>query len=94
MDTWLQLRIRVPDDALVGEVDLIMWRSTGEEWDSSLTLHRGVNILPTMQESGSPQAWAVTALRDTADRCVANLIADISAGEEKPMVKAIGQWKQ
>lgn len=86
MFTGLQLRITVPDDVLTGEAQLLVWRQDGSQMIESVRPYQGVTILPTLSESGSHYAWAVTCLRDVVDRAVAHLLEQMGEGKEKPML--------
>jgi hypothetical protein len=86
MDTCLQLRVTVSDDTLIGNAQLIVWRQSGGCMKESARPFQGVAILPTLEDAGSPYQWAITALRDTADRAVARMMEAMNEGKEEVML--------
>jgi hypothetical protein len=86
MDTVLHLRVTVSDDTLIGNANVIVFRTIADKMQESVRLWDGVAILPTLTESKSPYQWAITVLRDTTDRAVAQLLNVMSEGTEKPML--------
>jgi|GEM_PF-5866967 len=87
MQTGLQLRIMVPDDGVIGDAKLLVWREEDSVMCASVQIFEGTTILPTLDESGDHYQFAVTALRDIADRVVASLLKAINEGTEKPMLQ-------
>ena len=86
MQTGLQLRIMVPDDGVIGDAKLLVWREEDSVMRESVQIFEGTTILPTLDQSGDHYQFAVTALRDIGDRAVASLLKQMSEGTEKPMV--------
>ena len=86
MHTGLHVRITVPDEGVVGEASIIVYRSDGFVMMESVRIFEGTTILPTFSESGSHYQWAVTCLRDIADRAVAQLLKQMNEGTEKAML--------
>jgi hypothetical protein len=83
----LSLSVSVSDHALVGTSHLTISTFTDDsEIQQMATVWHGVNILPTLTESQSHYQWAVTVLRETCDRAIAQLLEDMAAGKENPML--------
>jgi hypothetical protein len=86
MLTGLQLAILVPDEGVIGEATILIWRQDGKRMTESMHVFEGTAILPTLSESGDYYQWAVTCLRDIADRAVAQLLREMNQGTQKPML--------
>jgi len=78
--TKISMVIDIPDEAIIGTVQLIVFRVDDEgKFIHSLYSQDGVAILPTLEEAGSPIQLCVTALRETSDRCIAEALKGLEA---------------
>lgn len=87
METRISLAITVPDDSACAQVALFVGRWDGPNIRYACTPYRGeVGIIP-LDPDHSVYPYAVTALRDSADRCIAELLEHIARGTEMLMHK-------
>lgn len=87
METRISLAITVSDESACAQVALYMGRWDGSYMKYASTPYRAeVGIIP-LDPDHSVYPYAVTALRDAADRCIADLLEHIARGEELLMHK-------
>lgn len=87
METRISLAITVPDDSARAEVALFVSRWDGPDIKYASTPYRSeVGIIP-LDPGHSVYPYAVTALRESADRVIAELLEHIARGEELLMLK-------
>lgn len=87
METHISLAIIIPDDSARAQVALYVGRWDGPYIRYASTPWRAeVGIIP-LDPDHSVYPHAVTALRECADRCIADLLEHIARGEEMLMHK-------
>lgn len=87
METRISLAITVPDDSACAQVALFIGRWDGPDIKYASTPYRGeVGIIP-LDPDHSVYPYAVTALRESTDRCIAELLEHIARGKELLMLK-------
>lgn len=85
MENTLAIVIKTSDNALTGSIRASLVRWEEGQPKQSYPLFGSVTILPTIEEAGSVAQFAVTAIREAADRGVAKLLELIASGQGIPV---------
>lgn len=81
METRISLTITRPDDTIYGEASLSVSRWDGARLEFNSIPYKDVAIFAHLEPNDNVYPYAIAAMRDAADRAIADMMMHFSRGE-------------